>query len=222
MTSFGERATGFFCGLRAPRVPAGVDVMNPYRDARVRAYTRRFFESYFADDRDRLLILGINPGRFGAGVTGIAFTDPVALAEMCGIPNDLAPVRELSSVFIYEMIERLGGPGAFYGRFFLSAICPLGFTREGRNLNYYDEPRLERMVTPFIVSSVERHIAFGGRRDRVVILGRGKNARFFERLNHEHRWFDSVDALDHPRYIMQYRRRKLRAYIRKYEAALTG
>lgn len=32
-------------------------------------------------------ILGINPGRFGAGTTGIAFIDPIRLENECGINN---------------------------------------------------------------------------------------------------------------------------------------
>ena len=87
-------------------------------------------------------MLGINPGRFGAGVTGITFTDPVRLEKECGIPNNFDKRQELSSVFIYDFIAAWGGAEAFYSRFFLSAVFPLGFTREGRNLNYYDDPQL--------------------------------------------------------------------------------
>ncbi len=36
----------------------------------------------------RYLILGINPGRFGGGITGIPFTDPIRLQNICGIEND--------------------------------------------------------------------------------------------------------------------------------------
>jgi len=36
----------------------------------------------------------------------------------------------------------------------------------------------------------------------------------------EHRWFASVQPLDHPRFIMQYRRKKLGAYIANYAEVL--
>lgn len=85
--------------------------------------------------RGRVPILGINPGRFGSGLTGVTFTDPVALADECGISNHLPRKRELSSIYIYEMIRHMGGPAEFYQQFFLSAVCPLGFTRKGVNLN---------------------------------------------------------------------------------------
>lgn len=196
--------------------------MNPYSEPAVRGYVGGFLDKYFADNAERVLILGINPGRFGAGVTGVSFTDPVALADECGVPNDLPRRRELSSVFVYNVINQLGGPSEFNGRFFLSAICPLGFTRGQVNLNYYDDPKLERAVTPFIIDSIEQHIALGGRRDNVVILGTGKNSKFFKSLNDEHRWFAEVHPLDHPRFIMQYRRTQLELYVEKYSDTLSA
>ena len=187
--TFAERALRFYASLASPRVPRGVTVMNPYTEPRTQAYVRIFLEKYFSDNCERTLIIGINPGRFGSGITGVTFTDPVALADELGIPNEMQRKRELSSIFVYNVINHLGGPQAFYSRFFLSAVSPLGFTRDGTNLNYYDERRLERAVTPFIISTIEAQIALGCRRDRVIVLGRGDNARFLTRLNDEHHWF---------------------------------
>lgn len=218
--TFATRAYRFYTSLEAPRVPRGIDVMNPYVTPSVRGYVREFLGKYYSDNYERVLVMGINPGRFGSGVTGVTFTDPVALTEECGIHNDLPRRRELSSIFIYDVIDALGGLAEFNRRFFLSAVCPLGFTRDLLNLNYYDDWKLERAVTPFIISSIERHIALGCRRDDVVILGRGQNAKFFTGLNEKHRWFASVHALDHPRFIMQYRRKRLGAYIENYKDIL--
>lgn len=194
--------------------------MNPYENAATLKYVRAFLDKYFSDNRERTLILGINPGRFGAGLTGVTFADPVALADDCGIPNEFPRKRELSSIFIFSVINHLGGPKEFFSKFFLSAICPLGFTRRGINLNYYDDSKLERAVTPFIVQSIESQMQFGCRRDRVIVLGRGSNAEFLRSLNEKHEWFDCVFALDHPRPIMQYNRKRVDAYIRNYEAVL--
>jgi hypothetical protein len=167
------------------------------------------------------LIFGINPGRFGAGVTGVAFTDPVALADWCGIDNDLPRRRELSSEFIYQLIDRMGGPDAFYSRYFLSAVCPLGFTRGGRNLNYYDAAALQRAVEPLVIRSIRAHLSAGGRRQSAIVLGAGANARYLLQLNEAHGIFGAIHSLDHPRFIMQYRRRKLRDYLARYEEVLT-
>jgi len=209
-----HKAIAFYSGLRAPDVPAGIDVMNPYRDDRALGYVRRFLEKFYSDDKPRVLVLGINPGRFGAGVTGVTFTDPVALADPCGIPNHLPKRRELSSEFVYEVVDRMGGVSSFFGRFFLSAVCPLGFTRGGRNLNYYDDRSLLRSVDPFIVATLKRQIEIAGRRDVAIILGR-KNA-----LHLGNRFFGSVEVLDHPRYVLQYRRRRKEEYLKRYEEVL--
>lgn len=210
------RAFRLYRGLASPAVPAGVEVMNPYTDARIRRYLRDFLQRYFNDNEPRVLVFGINPGRFGAGITGITFTDPVALADLCGIPNDLPRRRELSSIFVYKFIERLGGVRRFYRRFFLTAASPLGFTRRGRNLNYYDDAQLARAVTPFITRSIERQIALGGRRDHAIVLGKGANMNFMRRLNVEHGFFQEIHALEHPRAIMQYRRRQVEHYLGRY------
>lgn len=215
--TFGMRAWRFLTGLSAPRVPAGVLVMNPYADARARSYVRAFLDTYFDDTRDRTLVFGINPGRFGAGITGVTFTDPIALADECGIPNDLPRRPELSSVFIYKLIHRLGGARHFHARYFLTAVCPLGFTRDGKNLNYYDQPGLARAVTPFIIRAIEQQIAIGGRRDHAIVLGAGENHGFLRELNEKHGFFERIHSLEHPRFIMQYRRKSLETYLAKYE-----
>jgi len=214
--TFAKRAYAFYTSLRPPAVPRGVHVMNPYADPKILGYVRAFLDRYFADNHERVLVLGINPGRFGAGITGITFTDPVALADICGIENDLQRRREPSSIFVYRLIEEMGGPRAFYRDFFLTAVSPLGFTRAGNNLNYYDEPALARKVTPFIIRTMEQQLAFGARRDRAIVFGRGQNYRYLERLNADHGWFDSLEPLDHPRSIVQYKRKQLEAYAARY------
>jgi len=54
----------------------------------------QFFLQFFNDKYPRSFIFGINSGRFGAGITGISFTDPGNLEEKCGIKNDLDKKHE--------------------------------------------------------------------------------------------------------------------------------
>src|SRR5688572_19356694 len=115
--TFADRAFELYRQLVTPRVPRGVIVINPYGDRRMRLMPLAFLDRYFADDSPRTLVFGINPVRFGAGITVITFTDPVALADFCAVPNHLERRRELSSVFIYDFIRRWGGPLAFYRSF---------------------------------------------------------------------------------------------------------
>jgi hypothetical protein len=214
-----DRILDFYRQLRFdPRIP-GVRVMNPYSDRVVFALVRMFAEKFYSDDRPRRMILGINPGRFGAGVTGIMFTDPHNLRDGCGIANDLIGKSELSADFFYSAVKGYGGPSAFYGDFYVSAVSPLGFTRSGRNLNYYDNPKLLARVAPFADACIRQQIAFGLRTDVCYCLGEGTNYRHVEAWNRTHGWFDRILALPHPRWIMQYRRKKKSEFVESYVRA---
>src|SRR5690606_4984446 len=102
-------------------LPAGIEVLNPYVDKRTFELCRQFYNKYYGDDVERIAILGINPGRFGAGLTGIPFTDPQKLEERCGIANDLPKKPELSAQFMYRVFDAYGGLDVFCRRFFISS-----------------------------------------------------------------------------------------------------
>ncbi len=197
-------------------LPKGIKVMNPYKDEYAMGLCDKFYQKYYHDDLSRKLMLGINPGRFGSGTTGISFTDPVKLEKVCGIENTLIKKAELSADFIYRMIEAYGGPKDFYRRYFISAVSPLGFTKEGKNINYYDDKKLQKAVTPFVIDSINRIIKIGINKEKCFCIGEGKNYDFLTKLNEEHRWFIEIIPLPHPRFIMQYRRKKVLTYIDQY------
>ena len=194
--------------------------MNPYRHQKTLRLCGSFYRHYFNDDNPRTLLLGINPGRFGAGLTGICFTDPIKLENDCGIANDLEKKPELSADFIYRMIHAYGGPDPFYRRFLISAVSPLGFTKKGLNMNYYDDPGLQKAVTPFIVDCIRKQVDFGIRTDVCFCIGRGANQKFLESLNTRYGFFRRIVPLPHPRWIMQYRRKHLSQYIDQYVRTL--
>lgn len=209
------------------KLPDGIAIMNPFRDdERIMEVSSLFYRKYYSDDKPRHLILGINPGRFGAGVTGIPFTDTKRLASDCGIAYHGRETHEPSSVFVYEMIKAYGGPAKFYSDFYIAAVCPLGFTitdAKGRvkNYNYYDSAELTLAVTDFIVSNIKTQISLGVMTDICYCLGAGKNERFLRSLNEKHGFFMRIIALEHPRFIMQYRSAKKDEYVRKYLAAFS-
>ena len=220
--TFGSRVIEFYRHLKPPRL-GGLDVeaLYPYRDPAVMQVTSAFYNKFFNDSRDRVFVLGINPGRHGAGTTGVPFTDPVSL-EKLGIDNPFPKRRELSAEFIEAMIDRLGGLREFYRSFFITAASPIGFTRGGKNYNYYDDPRLSAAVRPFIVKNLRAQLDFGARRHVAVVLGTGKNFAFLDRLNDEHGFFDRLVCVEHPRFIMQYRRPHVARFLDKYEQLLTA
>lgn len=216
-STFAHRALHFYHNLRLPlKLPENVNVMNPYLSFDVQSAVEKFFTTYFSDTHDRVYVFGINPGRFGAGLTGVTFTDPVALERFCGIPNSFDKKRETSSDFVYRCIEELGGPTTFYKHFFLTAISPLGFIRDDKNYNYYDDDDLLIALRPFILDTLYAQLTFGARRDIAIVLGTGKNYHFFNTLNKEYDFFSHIYALEHPRFIMQYRRKRISEYLKKY------
>lgn len=107
----------------------------------------------------------------------------------------------------------------------MHAICPLGFVKDGPNgsainLNYYDDKALEQAVTPFVEQWLRTLVKCGMRTDTVLCTGTGKNAAYFSKLNERLGLFDRIIALEHPRYVMQYKARSINAYIDKYLSAL--
>jgi hypothetical protein len=171
---------------------------------------------YYASGNSRLAIWGINPGRFGAGLTGLSFTDPQALRDSLQIDSTIEGRREISAEFIQLVIEAYGGPTVFYRDVYLSALSPLGFVQGEKNLNFYDSAELQSIVTPTIQSWVTEQMSFGLRRDVTIILGTGKLKTFFEQHVQEQCKFQSAKYLEHPRFIMQYRRKHVDAYVDKY------
>lgn len=214
--------------LKGVPLPTGVQVLDPMNGehaAEVRRIVREFHLRYFPDDDPRTLLLGINPGRLGAGSTGICFTDTKRCASDLGIPVHGLRTHEPSSDFIYRVVRAAGGAEAFYRANYVQAICPLGFTRIGPkgtpvNLNYYDDPVLQRAITPFVTGWLQALIATGMRTGTVFCIGTGKNLAYLEALNARHRFFGRIIALEHPRFIMQYRAKRVEEYVRKYVDAL--
>ncbi len=209
-------------------LPKGIRIMIPFRDNPVVGkLIREFYTKFYSDSTPRQLVLGINPGRFGAGTTGIPFTDTRRLNEKCGIRFTDFRTHEPSSVFVYEMIDGFGGVREFYDRFLISAICPLGFTKTGGkgnpvNFNYFDSRDLIASVYPFIVETLKKQCAFGIDNSVCFCLGTGKNYKFLEKLNKDLQFFHRIIPLEHPRFIMQYRARQRQEYVRKYVEVLAG
>jgi len=214
--SFSKKAIDYFCNLKIPTAKSlGVKIMNPYESDEVRKVVKKFYSRYYDDEKKRLFIIGINPGRFGGGLTGIAFTDPVALRKDCGIENNLGTRKELSSKFIYNVTERFGGVEKFFLKIFLTAIYPFAITKDGKNYNYYDEKSLTENLHEGIINNIQSQIMFGARRDFAILLGK-KNAEFFTKINEDHKFFNRIAVLEHPRYIMQYKLKQSDKYIKKY------
>jgi hypothetical protein len=227
MKTFADKIIAYNSSLEFHgKLPEGIRIMNPFKeDENVITISSTFYKKYYNDNHKRYLILGINPGRFGAGLTGIPFTDPKRLIANCGIEFNGPLAHEPSSVFVYEVIKAFGGEEAFYNRFFINSMSPLGFTSLGKNgkevnYNYYDSKELTQSVFDFIIENIRKQIEMGIHTDICYCFGTGKNEKFLLEINNQFGFFKKIISLEHPRYVMQYKSKSKEEYIAKYLSAL--
>jgi len=216
MAALAKSIINFYRSLDPPSLPKGIEILFPQQTREVMKVVETFFTKFYNDTKPRHLIFGINPGRFGAGTTGINFTAPKQLKEFCGIDHGFKSQTELSAEFIYESIQAFGGVEKFYKNYFITSVSPLGFIKGGLNINYYDDKDLQQAVTPFIINNIQKQIALGFRTDFCICIGGDKNLKFFSALNNEYKFFNEIVPLPHPRFIMQYRRKQKEKYIQQY------
>ena len=216
MNTLAEQLFRFYTNLNPPEnLPDNILWLYPQQRQDVLDILEAFLKKYYSDDHERILLLGINPGRYGAGITGINFTAPKQLKEICRIENPFSGT-ELSSEFIYKMIEAYGGVKEFYSNFFIGSVCPLGFVQNGKNLNYYDHKLLLKAIEPFIIENLTELFSFNVNREICICIGGEKNFKYLSSLNNRYNWFQEIVSLPHPRFIMQYKRKFLDDYIKRY------
>lgn len=134
-------------------------VYNPldYAWAAHESYVRRY-----ADNRKRVLFLGMNPGPFGMVQTGIPFGQVAAVRDWLkieatiGSPDKQHPKRlvtgfacnrsEVSGERLWGLFaQRFGPANAFFAEHFVVNYCPLAFMEtSGRNRTPDKLPRAER------------------------------------------------------------------------------
>jgi len=101
-----------------------------------------FHKKYVQPNTPKIVICGINPGRYGAGKTGIPFIDFKSLSKI--FPDIANYESEKSAKFFFEIIEDFG-INKFYKSFHVTNISWYGFQHKenniiGNNINYYDLP----------------------------------------------------------------------------------
>ena len=83
-------------------------------------------------------------------------------------------------------------------------------------MNYYDDIDLFNKWKNKIVEWIKFEVKNIVTKKICVIIGKGKNQKFFELLNKEYKFFDEIIALPHPRWILQYRSKEKNYFIKTY------
>ena len=211
-------------------LPSGFRIINPFigdEKELVKKNAEFFYGKYYSDTQTRRLILGSSPARRGTAVTGVPFEDVSHLQIGTGGVIDKFYINKPSSGFLFDVIKAYGGREKFYNDFYLNFVCPLGVVRKNIkgnvvNCNYYENKELQVALYPFIISTMYRIISFGIDTSVCYCIGSGENYRFLARINDEHRFFQTIIPLEHPRFIMQYNSKRKDEFIKKYLTALQG
>ena len=100
-----------------------------------------FDEKYYHEGFPKIVLCGINPGRKGAGVTGVPFVDMATLAKRLPDANISFSGKgtEKSAQYFNEIVNHKEfGVKKFYKKFYVTNLSWVGFTKDNINYNYYD------------------------------------------------------------------------------------
>jgi uracil-DNA glycosylase len=152
-----------------------------------------FHKKYVEPNNPKIVLCGINPGRYGAGLTGIPFVDFKSLQKLLpGITNENS---EKSSKFLFSIINSFKAD-KFYQNFHVTNLSSVGFynLKNGRNINYDILPThiaifiLEKFVDEMNLVKPEIIVPIGKNVDFELTLNLVKygkiHAKIGHRLNH--------------------------------------
>lgn len=207
------------------KLPAGYQLMNPFIKGKALAISNDFYDLFYNDELPRKIILGINPGRHGAGLTGVPFTDSKQLSKL-NIDARGIKSFEPSAVFIYRIIEKFCSEKQtavkkFYQKFYFNSPLPLGLLQKNKkgnwvNANYYDNLKLQKSVEPIIQYAMLEYQKMPIDRNCCYCLGQGKNYQYLQKWNQKYQIFGKIIPLAHPRYVMQYKFKEIEFYQKDY------
>jgi hypothetical protein len=66
-------------------------------------------------------------------------------------------------------------------KFYISAVSPLGFVIEGKNLNYYDDKVLQQRIQPFVIDCMEKQLLLVSTETFVSALAKVRTSNFFKK-----------------------------------------
>ena len=120
-------------GFEARLNSSGIDILTGFRANK--ATVAKFYHHYVFPHQPKGALCGINPGRLGAGKSGVPFVDRAFLSELLG--ENVGDDVERSARFFRDVVKHFGAK-KFYSAIHVTNISAYGFKKGRRNLNYYD------------------------------------------------------------------------------------
>jgi hypothetical protein len=97
----------------------------------------QFNQRFYANGIPKIVLFGINPGRLGAGKTGVPFVDFKSLSRLlAGISR---ADSERSAQFFFRVIEHFDAE-RFYASFYVTNVSWVGYVKDARNVNFHELP----------------------------------------------------------------------------------
>ena len=169
-----------------------------------------FWDRYYARRVPRIVVCGINPGRFGAGKTGIPFLDFASLSQL--MPGVDRHDSEKSAAFFCQVIQSYGSE-AFFRDFYVTNVASVGFLRDGRNLNYHDLPAAAQATVEANFCEEMKMV----NPTQVISLGTAVQHTARKLLSPD---IDCSLRLPHPAWVATYRSRETEQWVSDYVEAL--
>ncbi len=63
---------------------------------------------------------------------------------------------------------------------------------------------------------MQKQLTFGLHTNKCFCIGEGENLKYLTALNNKHGWFNTIQPLPHPRFIMQYKLKQKEKYVGDY------
>lgn len=170
-----------------------------------------FCEKFYSNKIPKIVICGINPGRLGAGLTGVPFFDFASLSKI--FPSILRKDTENTAQFFFKVIEKIGVE-RFFNYFYITNVSSVGYSKGKSNFNFDKLPdNLRSIVFSNFAEEIElikpvKIIALGDAAFNGVESALGKNSYRLEKLKH-------------PSWIMQYKRNEISFWVQAYADALS-
>ena len=177
-----------------------------------------FHKIYVEPNSPKVVICGINPGRNGAGLTGIPFIDFASLSKM--LPDIKENDWEPSAKFFFSVIQKFEIE-AFYRNFHVTNISWFGFSRidKQKNVNYFEKDISTEIAIYLIDKFVEEmeHI----NPDYIIPLSKPVLYEL-ESLKKQNKIRAKIGIrLNHPSWVTTYCSNDLSTWRQKYVDTLT-
>ena len=177
-----------------------------------------FHKKYVEPNSPKIVICGINPGRKGAGKTGIPFIDFASLTRM--LPDIKENDSEQTAKFFFSVIQKIGIEN-FYKNFHVTNLSWFGFSRidKNKNVNYDNEDIPAEIKNCLIDKFVEEMELINP--DYIITLS--KDVLYeLKSLKEQKKISSEIGArLNHPSWITTYRSKDINMWKIKYVETLS-